>query len=85
MAKEIKFKISLNVDGKEQLVTATTNARDFKKRVGFPVEILSYYWGNSKYIRIFAELGAFGAEGLAGLGRVYFAGAGVGEDFSALR
>lgn len=36
MSKVIKFQVKLNVDGKEQLVTATTNARDFKKGLDFP-------------------------------------------------
>ncbi len=34
MAKNIKFNIRLNVDGKEQLVVATTNVRDLRKAVG---------------------------------------------------
>lgn len=33
MAKEIKFKIRLTVDGKEQLVTATTTTRDLAKNL----------------------------------------------------
>ena len=33
MAKEIKFNIRLNVDGKEQLVTATTNVKDLQRAV----------------------------------------------------
>lgn len=32
MAKDIKFRISLNIDGKEQLVTATTNVKEMRKR-----------------------------------------------------
>lgn len=33
MAKEIKFRIRLSVDGKEQLVTATTSSRDLQKNL----------------------------------------------------
>ena len=29
MAKEVKFNIKLTIDGKEQLVTATTNVKKF--------------------------------------------------------
>ena len=33
MAKEIKFNIKLNVDGKEQLVTATTGIKEISEAV----------------------------------------------------
>ena len=33
MSKEIKFKVRLSVDGKEQLSTATTNVDDLRKAV----------------------------------------------------
>ena len=34
MAKEIKFNIKLNIDGKEQLVTATSSVKDLQRVVG---------------------------------------------------
>ena len=33
MAKDIKFRVKLDVDGKEQLVTATTTVAEMRKAV----------------------------------------------------